>query len=147
MATAIYKESGPINTTHTLELVLQKADALGISDIIIASKSGRTALEAALIFAEGTSCRIICAPFQKHLRDRYCAPDPAVIEKCIAMQVLILPDDPEIPLIDEDAPGGVDVRGLFVEEVGQVADDAAGGLHVEEEEFVLVAEGFSVAFF
>ena len=100
-AAVFFKEAGPANTTDTLELVKDKAVASGITTIVVASTTGRTAWEAADIFAEGTPCRIICVPYKKHLWEQYEELDPEIVEKCITKQVLLLPDEPKGELADD----------------------------------------------
>ena len=111
--TVYFDEPGPANTTDTLELVREKAEGSGIWTIIVASTSGRTALQAAEIFAEGTPCRIICVPFQKHVWDRHGGPVPEIAEKCIEKQVLFLPDEPKVEFIDEGHPDIVNTLRCF----------------------------------
>ena len=48
--TVYFTQKGPQNTDATLELAKERADALGISDIVIASYSGQTGAKASKIF-------------------------------------------------------------------------------------------------
>ena len=48
--TVYFKERGKVNTGETLRLAKERADQLGIRDIIIASYTGYTALEALEVF-------------------------------------------------------------------------------------------------
>ena len=51
-ATAYFDGRGPAYTTETLELALARAQALGIDNIVVASYTGETGVEAAEVFAE-----------------------------------------------------------------------------------------------
>ena len=102
--TVYFSEAGAANTVDTLELAQDRAVGWGITTIIVACTTGKTALQAAEIFAEGTPCRIICVPYQKHLWEQYGGLDPEIVEKCIEKQVLFLPDAPKVRLLDDERP-------------------------------------------
>jgi hypothetical protein len=51
VSTVYFDGRGPAYTTETLELALARAQALGIDDIVVASYTGETGVEAAEVFA------------------------------------------------------------------------------------------------
>jgi hypothetical protein len=54
--TVYFEKGGPSNTGSTLELARQRADALGIRDIVVASYTGETGAKASNIF---TDCNLV----------------------------------------------------------------------------------------
>ena len=48
--TIYYESRGPENTEETLQLAKERADVLGISDIVVASYTGRTGVQASQVF-------------------------------------------------------------------------------------------------
>jgi len=52
VSTVYYGQAGAENTQRTLSLALERAEALGIEDILVATTSGDTGLAAARLFAE-----------------------------------------------------------------------------------------------
>ena len=52
VATVYFAASGPRNTERTLEIAGQRADALGIGTVLVASTTGKTGVQATLAFAD-----------------------------------------------------------------------------------------------
>ncbi len=71
----VFAEPGPDNTQATLRLAVERADALGIDQMVVATSTGRTALAAVEVFA-GTVIGVTLAAGHW---DRYCPPDPDII--------------------------------------------------------------------
>ena len=64
---AYFEEAGPMNTEVTIELARERADELGIRDIVVASSHGGTALKVAEAFDEAGVNIVavtICESFQ-----------------------------------------------------------------------------------
>ncbi|MEA3403551.1 MAG: pyruvate kinase alpha/beta domain-containing protein [Armatimonadota bacterium] len=73
----IFAEPGPKNTQATLELAVERAGALGIDQLVVASSTGRTALEAAKLF----SGEVIGVTLGAGHWQRYCPPDPELCQE------------------------------------------------------------------
>ncbi len=101
--TVYFEKGGPEHTQATLQAAKERQAELGTEAIVVTSTTGKTALEAARIFA-GTGTRIIAAPFQKHLWEKYRPLDPQMAAECRELGVEFLPDEPVVPLLDEDRP-------------------------------------------
>jgi hypothetical protein len=56
--TVYFRHSGPANTFRTLELARDRAEALGIHTILVATTSGATGLQAARMF-QGLDARVV----------------------------------------------------------------------------------------
>lgn len=53
LRTIVFEQPGPHNTDATLEIALERAQALGIKQAVVASSHGDTAIKAARLFAIG----------------------------------------------------------------------------------------------
>ncbi|MGD9498073.1 MAG: pyruvate kinase alpha/beta domain-containing protein [Armatimonadota bacterium] len=71
----VFAEPGPANTAATVAIAVERAAALGIDQMVVATSSGRTALEAARLF-DGT---IIAVTLAAGHWEKYCPPDPQLI--------------------------------------------------------------------
>ena len=75
--TLLFDEPGPQNTAATLKAVLERARELGISQFVVASSTGRTALQAAnVIGGQGT---IVGVHLSAGLWETYVGPDEALV--------------------------------------------------------------------
>jgi hypothetical protein len=101
--TACFDEGGPEHTQATLHAAKKRSVELNLETVIVTTTSGKTALEAAHIFA-GSGSRIIAVPFQKHLWDKYTPLDPKLAAECRGLGVEFLPDNPVVPLLDDERP-------------------------------------------
>jgi uncharacterized protein len=101
--TVYFPKGGPERTEATLAAVKARALELKPAAVVVTSTSGKTALAAAKLFA-GTGIRLIAAPFQKHLYDKYSPPDPKLAAECRKLGVEFLPDEPAVPLLDRERP-------------------------------------------
>ena len=101
--TVYFDKGGPEHTQATLQAAKERATKLKPEAIVVTSTSGKTALEAARIFA-GTGIRIIAGPFQKHLWEKYAPLDPELAAKCRELAVEFLPDEPVVALLDLERP-------------------------------------------
>ena len=82
----VFAEPGAANTAATIEIAVRRAEALGIDQIVVATSTGRTALEVAKQF-EGTVIGVTLAA--GHWQ-RYCPPDPELISEAQAQGMRIL---------------------------------------------------------
>lgn len=98
-----FDKGGPEHTQATLEAAKERAAELKPEAVIVTSSSGKTALEAARIFA-GTGARIIAVPFQKHRWDKHTPLDPELAAGCRELGVEFLPDEPVVSLLDPERP-------------------------------------------
>ncbi|MGC9318871.1 MAG: pyruvate kinase alpha/beta domain-containing protein [Armatimonadota bacterium] len=73
----IFARPGPENTEATLEVAVERAGALGLGQMVVASSTGRTALEAARLF----SGQVIGVTLAAGHWQRYCPPDPELCEE------------------------------------------------------------------
>ena len=101
--TTYFDKGGPEHTQATLQAAKDRATDLKPEAVIVTSTSGKTALEAAHIFA-GTGSRIIAVPFQKHLWEKHSPPDSQLAAECRELGVEFLPDEPVVPLLDSERP-------------------------------------------
>jgi len=101
--TVCFDRGGPKHTRATLQAAKKRTAAIGIETVVVTSTSGKTALEAARIFA-GTGTRILAVPFQKHLWEKYSPLDAQLAADCRELGVEFLPDDPVVPLLDTERP-------------------------------------------
>ena len=76
-----FNRTGPDNTQETLKAAKDRALILHPEAVIMATSSGKTALEAAHIFS-GTGMRLIAVSFQKHLWGKYNPPDERIAAEC-----------------------------------------------------------------
>lgn len=101
--TLYFDQGGPEHSKATLQAAKERALDIKPEAVVVTSSTGKTALEAARILA-GTGMRIIAAPFQKHLWEKYTSLDPQLAAKCRDSGVEFLPDEPIVPLLDTDRP-------------------------------------------
>ena len=86
--TLLFDEPGPQNTEATLKAALGRAQELGISQFVIASTTGRTALQAADIL--GDQGRIIGIHLSAGLWETYEGPDEAMVAEARDKGVVFL---------------------------------------------------------
>jgi len=72
----VFDKAGPQNTQATLELAGRRSDELGIDEIVVATSTGKTALEAARAMP---GKRVIGVTLQAGLFDKYVGPDPDIV--------------------------------------------------------------------
>lgn len=101
--TVYFDKGGPEHTQATLQAAKERAVNLEPKAVVVTSTSGKTALEASRIFT-GTGIRIIAAPFQKHLWEKYSPLDSKPAAECRELGVEFLPDEPIVPLLDSERP-------------------------------------------
>ena len=101
--TLYFDKGGESNSIAALEAAKARALELKPVAVIVTSSTGKTALEAAKIF-QGTGLRIIAAPFQKHLWDKYRGVDPKIAAQCRELGVEFMPDEPKVPMLSTDHP-------------------------------------------
>ncbi|HCA47106.1 MAG TPA: hypothetical protein DEP45_06990 [Armatimonadetes bacterium] len=87
LQTLIFSEPGEGNTRATLDHAVQRASALGIEQMVVATSTGRTALEAAEHFGGG---RVIAVTLSAGHWERYCPPDPEIIAELRRREVSVL---------------------------------------------------------
>lgn len=87
ITTLAFDTPGPENTEATLEISAERAEVLGISEIVVATSTGRTALQAAQAMP-GKS--IIGVTLQRGVWEKYVAPDPATVQAAEALGVRFL---------------------------------------------------------
>jgi len=104
-STLYFEKGGREHSEDVLKAMEERACAMDPRPeaIVVTSTSGETALKAAEVF-QGKGFRIIAAPFQKHLWDQFRGPAPELVAKCKELGVEFLPDQPAIPLVDEERP-------------------------------------------
>ena len=86
LQTKVFATPGPGNTHATLELAAERAAALGIEQMVVATSSGETALKA----TEHFSGQIVAVTLSAGHWDTYCPPDEEIIEKCRDRGVQVL---------------------------------------------------------
>ncbi len=86
LSTRIFAESGTCNTDATLDLATERAQALGIQQIVVATSTGQTALDAASRF-DGD---VIAVTLSAGHWDTYCPPDPSIISELREQGVPVL---------------------------------------------------------
>ncbi len=96
-----FERGGPQNSRATLEAAKARALELKPEAVVVTSTTGKTGLEAAQIFA-GTGMRMIVAPFQRHLWEKYEPLDPHLEAECRKLGAEFLPDEPAVPMIDDE---------------------------------------------
>ena len=83
--TLLFEEPGPGNTEATLQAARRRAQELGITQFVVASSTGRTALEAAKIL--GGQGKVIGIHLGRGLWEKYCGPDPELVAQAEALGV------------------------------------------------------------
>ena len=86
LQTMIFPTPGESNTRATLDAAVERAGTLGIEQMVVATSTGRTALEA----AERFSGRIIAVTLSAGHWERYCPPDPEIIAELRRREVVVL---------------------------------------------------------
>ncbi|MFP4249792.1 MAG: pyruvate kinase alpha/beta domain-containing protein [Armatimonadota bacterium] len=86
LRTSLFTEPGPRNTDATLEAAAERAASLGIEQMVVATSSGSTALEATRKFTG----RVIAVTLSAGHWERYSPPDPEIIEQCRERGVEVL---------------------------------------------------------
>lgn len=86
LQTLVFAEPGPGNTDATLDAAAERASALGIEQMVVATSTGKTALAAGEVF-DG---RVIAVTLAAGHWDTYCPPDPEIIEQCRERGVEVL---------------------------------------------------------
>lgn len=84
--TTIFAEPGPRNTDATLDLAAIRGEALGIEQMVVATSTGKTALEA----AERFDGRVIAVTLSAGHWERYCPPAPEIMAQLEKRQVRVL---------------------------------------------------------
>ena len=79
VTTLLFEEPGPANTAATLQAALARAQELGITQFVVASSTGRTALQAAEVL--GGQGRVIGIHLARSFWEVYAAPDPALVNE------------------------------------------------------------------
>jgi hypothetical protein len=85
VTTLLFEEPGPANSAATLQAALARAKELGITQFVVASSTGRTALQAAEVFAgQG---RVIGIHLARSFWEVYAGPDPELVAQAEAKGV------------------------------------------------------------
>lgn len=82
----VFPEPGPENTGATLDLAVERAARLGIDQIVVATSTGNTALEAAKRF-DGN---VVAVTLSAGHWETYCPPDPQIIDECRERGVVVI---------------------------------------------------------
>jgi len=85
----LFEEAGPQNTRTTLEAARTRARELGIRCVVVATSTGRTALEAADVFA-GSGVSLFGVTLHAGRWKVYCPPEPDTVAKATAKGVKFL---------------------------------------------------------
>ena len=101
--TVYFEKGGPEHTRETVRAARERADEVKPEAVVVASTTGKTALEAARAFA-GTGTRIIAVPFQKHLWEKHRPHDPELARECLELGVEFLPDEPVVRILGSEHP-------------------------------------------
>ena len=83
--TLLFEEPGLANTAATLQAARARAQELGITQFVVASSTGRTALQAAEVL--GGQGRVIGIHLSRHFWDLYVGPDAALVGEAEARGV------------------------------------------------------------
>ncbi len=86
LQTMTFAVPGPSNTHATLDLAVERAGALGIEQMVVATSTGKTALEA----AERFDGRVIAVTLSAGHWERYCPPEPETIAQLQTRGVRVL---------------------------------------------------------
>ncbi|MGI5820233.1 MAG: pyruvate kinase alpha/beta domain-containing protein [Armatimonadota bacterium] len=86
LQTLVFSEPGPRNTHATLDAAVERAATLGIDQMVVATSTGQTALEA----AERFGGRVVAVTLSAGHWDRYCPPDEEIIAQCRERGVEVL---------------------------------------------------------
>ncbi len=88
VTTLLFDKPGPDNTEATLQAVLSRAQTLGISQFLVASSTGRTALRAAEVL--GPQGRVVAVTHSAAHWGQWTAPDPDLLARTRARGVTVL---------------------------------------------------------
>ncbi len=80
-----FEQAGAVNTEATLQAAKQRADELGIRQVVVATSSGKTALQAAEMMPEMDT--IVGVTLQAGLWEIYTGPDPEIVAQAAAKGV------------------------------------------------------------
>lgn len=72
----IFEEAGRQNTAATLQIAHERAEALGLRQVVVATTTGHTAVEAAKVFGPD---RVVGVTLSHYYWSVYAAPDPALL--------------------------------------------------------------------
>jgi hypothetical protein len=87
--TLLFEEPGPMNSEATFQAALRRAQELGITQFVIASATGHTALDAAKVLSgQG---KVIGIHVSRGLWGKYCGPDPELVAEGEALGVTFIP--------------------------------------------------------
>lgn len=82
----IFDEPGPKNTEATLQAAARRAGELGIEEMVVATTTGKTALEAGGAFAG----KVVGVTLQAGLWETYAPPDPEIVAEAESKGVVFL---------------------------------------------------------
>lgn len=85
----LFEKPGPSCTQQTLQLAAERAQQLGIRNVVVASTTGETALRAAEAFA-GQSPNLIAVTLMAGVWKKYAPPDPEKVRQAEAKGVRFL---------------------------------------------------------
>lgn len=85
ITTLLFEEPGLANTEATLQAARSRAQELGITQFVVASSTGRTALQAAQVL--GGQGRVIGIHLARSFWEVYCGPDPELVAQAEALGV------------------------------------------------------------
>jgi uncharacterized protein len=88
VATALFDRPGPRNTEATLQAARTRAEALGITQFLVASSTGRTAVRAGEVL--GPLGRVIAVTHSAAHWKQWTPPDPALLAQARALGVTVL---------------------------------------------------------
>lgn len=89
MEVAYFAKAGNSNTEATIKLAAERAKALGIGHVVVATSSGETAIEVAEGF-KGQDVKIIGVTLHAGTWEKYNPPDPEKVQKAEDMGVTFL---------------------------------------------------------
>jgi len=82
----VFEKPGPKNTEATLQAAARRAGELGIEEMVVATTTGKTALEAAGTFAG----KVVGVTLQAGLWEKYAGPDPQIVAEAESKGVVFL---------------------------------------------------------
>jgi len=84
----VFDQPGPDNTQDTLAIAKQRGDELGIRQVVVATSTGQTALEAAKVFSAET--KLVGVTLHRGIWEKYVAPDPEIVAEAEGLGVQFL---------------------------------------------------------
>jgi len=87
--TVLFDKPGPKHTQSVLQIARKRADALGIRHVVVATTTGKSAVEAAEAFA-GADVGIVGVTLMAGVWEKYDPPDPELMRKAEAAGVRVL---------------------------------------------------------